>query len=115
MKGKSRGYAFVTFRHEKDANYAVHRRDGRRIDGRRILVTKEMGRTSERWKPRKLGGGKGGESRRADGDWIIREVQREIRKEREDQEDRKREERPAHTKTDPAQAPKDEEREPGEI
>jgi len=86
-KGKSRGYAFVTFKHESDANWAIQKWDGRRVDGRRILVDREMGRTSTRWLPRCLGGGKGGESRRTENDYIVKEVQREFRREQEDQKE----------------------------
>lgn len=78
---KSRGYAFVTFVRERDANYAISKADGRKVDGKRILVDREMGRTSERWLPRRLGGGKGGESRRSDADYIVKEVQRDLRRE----------------------------------
>jgi len=86
---KSRGYAFVTFMRERDANYAIQKADGRKVDGKRILVDREMGRTSERWFPRRLGGGKGGESRRSDADYIVKEVQRELRREQQDLEDLK--------------------------
>lgn len=57
--GKSRGYAFIEFRDERAANDAIRRADGRRIDGRRIIVDREFGRTSKTWLPRRLGGGKG--------------------------------------------------------
>jgi len=45
FKGKSRGYGFITFRREKDAIYAREKGDGRKIDGHKILVDKELGRT----------------------------------------------------------------------
>lgn len=92
QKEKSRGYAFVTFFRERDANYAIQKADGRKVDGRRILVDREMGRTSERWFPRRLGGGKGGESRRSEADYIVKEVQRELRHEQEVLEDKKKDE-----------------------
>ena len=63
LKGKSKGYAFITFRREKDAAYAREKADGRRIEGHRILVDKELGRTKQTWLPKRLGGGKGGETR----------------------------------------------------
>lgn len=81
LKGKSKGYGFVTFKRERDADYAIQRADGRKVDGRRILVDREMGRTSKKWYPRRLGGGKGGETRRAETDYIVEEVQRELRRE----------------------------------
>ena len=57
--GKSRGYAFIEYENEKDFKNAYKHADGRKIDGRRILVDFERGRTSKDWKPRRLGGGKG--------------------------------------------------------
>ena len=57
--GKSRGYGFVEFRHERDADYAVMKADNRKIDGVRVLVDRELGRTRKDWLPRRLGGGKG--------------------------------------------------------
>lgn len=51
----------MTFKHERDADYAILKADGRKIDGRRILVDRELGRTKKQWLPRRLGGGKGGE------------------------------------------------------
>lgn len=59
-KNISKGYAFVTFKHERDATYALDKGDGRKVDGRRILVDRELGRTKKSWVPRRLGGGKGG-------------------------------------------------------
>ena len=74
LKGKSRGYAFVTFTRERDADYAISKGDGRRVEGRRILVDRELGRTKMSWVPRRLGGGKGGETRRAETDYLVEEV-----------------------------------------
>lgn len=39
--------------------------DGRKVEGRRVSVDVERGRTVPGWKPRRLGGGKGGETRTA--------------------------------------------------
>ena len=50
--------------------------DGRRVDGRRIIVDRELGRTKATWYPRRLGGGKG-ESRR---DRRDEELTRELKK-----------------------------------
>jgi len=58
-KGKSRGYAFVEFEASKDLKEAYKDADGRKINGRRILVDVERGRTVKDWKPRRLGGGLG--------------------------------------------------------
>lgn len=80
--GTSRGYAFCTFRRDRDADYAIKKGDGRRIQGQRIIVDRELGRTKKSWLPKRLGGGKGGESRRAEKvDSLVREVEREMRHE----------------------------------
>lgn len=63
--GKPRGYAFVEFDHKNDMKNAYKLADGRKIDGRRIVVDVERGRTVPNWRPRRLGGGLGGDSRRA--------------------------------------------------
>mmetsp|Transcript_4843 Transcript_4843/g.9351 ORF Transcript_4843/g.9351 Transcript_4843/m.9351 type:complete len:308 (-) Transcript_4843:168-1091(-) len=59
-KGKSRGYGFVEFESSRDLKEAYKDADGRKINGRRILVDVERGRTVKNWKPRRLGGGLGG-------------------------------------------------------
>ena len=41
---KPRGYAFVEFEREEDMTAAYKRSDGKKIDGRRILVDVERGR-----------------------------------------------------------------------
>eukprot|EP00049_Salpingoeca_infusionum_P018923 m.359325 g.359325 ORF g.359325 m.359325 type:complete len:307 (+) comp18532_c0_seq1:211-1131(+) len=60
VTGKSRGYAFVEFEHERDMRAAYTHADGMKIKERRIVVDIERGRTIDTWKPRKLGGGLGG-------------------------------------------------------
>lgn len=57
--GLSRGYAFVEFHRERDTDYAIQRGQNRRIDGNRVIVDRELGRTKTEWFPRRLGGGKG--------------------------------------------------------
>lgn len=74
--GKSRGYAFIEFESERDmsressvlsyslqyltySTEAYKHADGKKIDGRRICVDVERGRTVQGWKPRRLGGGLG--------------------------------------------------------
>lgn len=57
--GASRGYAFVEFESEDALKEAYRRADGRKVDGRRILVDVERGRTVPGFKPRRLGGGLG--------------------------------------------------------
>lgn len=57
--GKPRGYAFIEFDHERDMHAAYKHADGKKIDGRRVLVDVERGRTVKGWRPRRLGGGLG--------------------------------------------------------
>merc|ERR1719160_1294502 len=58
-KGKPRGYAFLEYEHERDLKNAYKQGDGKKIDGRRVMVDVERGRTVEGWLPRRLGGGRG--------------------------------------------------------
>lgn len=58
-KGKPRGYAFIEYEHERDLKNAYKQGDGKKIDGRRVMVDVERGRTVEGWVPRRLGGGRG--------------------------------------------------------
>merc|ERR1712176_284298 len=62
--GKPRGYAFIEYDKERDMHGAYKYADGRKIDGKRVLVDVERGRTVKGWRPRRLGGGLGN-SRRA--------------------------------------------------
>lgn len=64
VTGKPRGYAFIEYEHERDMRAAFKHADGKKIDGRRVLVDVERGRTVKGWLPRRLGGGLGGESRK---------------------------------------------------
>jgi len=57
--GKPRGYAFVEFERERDMKVAYKQADGKKIDGRRVVVDYERGRTSRSWRPRRFGGGLG--------------------------------------------------------
>jgi len=59
QKGKPRGYAFIEYEHERDLKNAYKQGDGKKIDGRRVMVDVERGRTVEGWLPRRLGGGRG--------------------------------------------------------
>ena len=56
---KPRGYAFVEFEKEEDMKVAFRKADGKKMEGRRIVVDVERGRTVQDWKPRRLGGGIG--------------------------------------------------------
>uniref|UniRef100_A0A3P8S974 U1 small nuclear ribonucleoprotein 70 kDa n=1 Tax=Amphiprion percula TaxID=161767 RepID=A0A3P8S974_AMPPE len=53
--GKPRGYAFIEYEHERDMHSAYKHADGKKIDGRRVLVDVERGRTVKGWHPRRLG------------------------------------------------------------
>ncbi|WFD29289.1 hypothetical protein MSPP1_000296 [Malassezia sp. CBS 17886] len=61
---KSHGYAFILYDRERDMRTAYSRAEGVRIDGRRIMVDVERGRTVKDWKPMRLGGGLGGLTRK---------------------------------------------------
>lgn len=56
----NRGYAFIEFNKEKEMHDAYKRGDGKKIDGKRVLVDVERARTQRGWLPRRLGGGLGG-------------------------------------------------------
>ncbi|EGZ26050.1 hypothetical protein PHYSODRAFT_285141 [Phytophthora sojae] len=56
-EGKSRGYGFVEYEKEEDMKAAYKYADGKKIDGRRVVVDVERGRTVRDWLPRKFGGG----------------------------------------------------------
>lgn len=56
---KPRGYAFIEYEREKDMRSAYVDADGMRLEGRRIVVDVERGRTVKGWRPRRLGGGLG--------------------------------------------------------
>ncbi|KAI9339637.1 hypothetical protein BDR26DRAFT_862055 [Obelidium mucronatum] len=57
---KPRGYAFIEYERERDLIIAHREADGIKIEGRRIVVDVERGRTVKGWRPRRLGGGLGG-------------------------------------------------------
>ncbi|KAI9139340.1 hypothetical protein BKA69DRAFT_1012851, partial [Paraphysoderma sedebokerense] len=59
LTGRPRGYAFIEFENEPDMKAAFKDADGMKIDGRRIMVDVERGRTVKGWKPRRIGGGLG--------------------------------------------------------
>ncbi|KAL6867746.1 hypothetical protein ACP4OV_015770 [Aristida adscensionis] len=58
-KNKPRGYAFVEYMHTQDMRRACKLADGMEVDGKRVLVDFERGRTVPNWRPRRLGGGLG--------------------------------------------------------
>ena len=76
-------------------------------------MDRELGRTKEKWLPRRLGGGKGGESRRSDkSEAVVREVERELRHELREREERAK---PVRVEEEKRDAPMEDEREPGEL
>merc|ERR1711988_58074 len=79
---KPRGYCFIEFEQEKDMHSAYKHADGKKIDGRRVLVDVERARTVKGWLPRRLGGGLGG-TRRGGPDVNIRHSGREEGRDRD--------------------------------
>ena len=47
--GKPRGYAFIEYEHKNDMKQAYKMADGRKVEGRRVLVDVERGRTVPNW------------------------------------------------------------------
>eukprot|EP00093_Oithona_nana_P011376 11376.XXX_661342_663125_1 [CDS] Oithona nana genome sequencing. len=95
--GKPRGYCFIEFEHEKDMHSAYKHADGKKIDGRRVLVDVERARTVKGWLPRSLGGGLGG-TRRGGPDVNVRHSGREEHRDR-DRGDRDRERRKSRSRS----------------
>ena len=59
IEGESRGYGFIEFDTKEDFVAAYKNANYRKIDGSKIIVDYERGRTLLNWKPRRFGGGKG--------------------------------------------------------
>ncbi|XP_035215178.1 U1 small nuclear ribonucleoprotein 70 kDa-like [Stegodyphus dumicola] len=91
--GKPRGYAFIEYERERDMHSAYKHADGKKIDGRRVLVDVERGRTVKGWLPRRLGGGLGG-TRRGGPEVNVKHSGREEPRLEERYLDRERPERP---------------------
>lgn len=49
MDGKPRGYAFIEFEKEEDLMTAYKKSDGKKLDGRRIVVDVERGRYANKF------------------------------------------------------------------
>ena len=47
--GKSRGYAFIEYEHKNDMKLAYKMADGKKIEGKRVVVDVERGRTVPNW------------------------------------------------------------------
>lgn len=75
-EGKSRGYGFVEYEKEADMKAAYKYADGKKIDGRRVVVDVERGRTVRDWLPKKFGGGIG-ETRKGGADVNVKYSGRE--------------------------------------
>jgi U1 small nuclear ribonucleoprotein len=58
-EGKPKGYAFLEFERESTLKLAYKEAEGLKLNGRKLLVDVERGRTVKDWKPKKLGGGLG--------------------------------------------------------
>lgn len=71
--GKSRGYAFVEFKHTRHCD-RLYNSSGMKIDGKRILVDFECGRIMKDWLPKRLGGGKGNKRRDRETEQKIRQI-----------------------------------------
>ncbi len=57
---------------------ALTRADGRKIDGKRVIVDYEKGRVNPEWYPRRLGGGRGDTRRNREEEKLIRELEKEL-------------------------------------
>ncbi len=55
---------------------ALERGNGRKVDGTRVIVDYERGRTKPEWVPRRLGGGKGDKRRDRDTERMIRDLKK---------------------------------------
>ena len=99
--GKSRGYGFVEYYEERNAEIAYDRGNKMKIDGAYVLVDRELARTDRFWLPRRLGGGKG-DSRRGTQEEIefVKDIKREIKKEAKDLQEQEKMKQNAHMKTE---------------
>lgn len=62
LTGKPRGYAFIELEHADDVKRAYRMGFNSSIEGRRIVIDVERGRTVRNWRPKRLGGGLEGQS-----------------------------------------------------
>lgn len=49
FSGKPRGYAFIEYEHKNNMKEAYKRADGRKVEGKRVVVDVERGRTVPNW------------------------------------------------------------------
>lgn len=59
FEGKSKGYGFIEFKHTSDFKWAYRSGNQKIINGRKIVVDAEYGRTNKYFIPMRLGGGLG--------------------------------------------------------
>lgn len=52
--------------------------DGRRIEGRKVIIDRELGRTGKNWLPRRLGGGKGDSRRDRKDEDLLKKIKLEL-------------------------------------
>jgi hypothetical protein len=57
---------------------AVRKMDGRRIEGRKVIIDRELGRTGKNWLPRRLGGGKGDSRRDRKDEDLLKKIKLEL-------------------------------------
>ena len=60
VTGFEKGYAFVGLERREDVDRVLDECQGLTIEGKKVLVDREVGRTLKGWVPRRLGGGWGG-------------------------------------------------------
>ncbi|CAN8073663.1 unnamed protein product [Agarophyton chilense] len=65
-EGIPRGYAFIEFKRERDVEVAYRKANGIKVDGRRLMVDVERGRTVKGWYPNRLDGPNNSAARRTD-------------------------------------------------
>ncbi|CAD8080782.1 unnamed protein product [Paramecium primaurelia] len=81
---KPRGYAFIEYESKNSVKQAYKYAVDKRIDGRKLVVDIERGRTILKWRPRRLGGGLG-ELRRSRSEEISKKPKEEhVEKDEED-------------------------------
>ncbi|CAD8169091.1 unnamed protein product [Paramecium pentaurelia] len=81
---KPRGYAFIEYESKNSVKSAYKYAVDKRIDGRKVIVDIERGRTILKWRPRYLGGGLG-ELRRSRSEELLKKTKEDqVEKEEED-------------------------------
>ncbi|CAK90444.1 unnamed protein product (macronuclear) [Paramecium tetraurelia] len=81
---KPRGYAFIEYESKNSVKSAYKYAVDKRVDGRKVVVDIERGRTILKWRPRYLGGGLG-ELRRSRSEELLKKTKDDqVEKEEED-------------------------------